>query len=65
MIGGSRMNKMLRDMIPEGMLLDATVSQQENKIQRTSYFSQIVYTNTLASVEAYIYFTVKQIIKFN
>jgi hypothetical protein len=39
MIGWSMMNTMLRDMIPEGLLLDVTVSQQENKIQRTSYFS--------------------------
>jgi hypothetical protein len=39
MIGGSSMNTMSHDMIPEGMLLDATVSQQENKIQQTSYFS--------------------------
>ena len=39
MIGWSKMNEILRDMIPNGMLLDVTLSPMEKKIQQPSYFN--------------------------
>ena len=52
MIGWSKMNEILRDMIPNGMLLDVTVSPMEKKRYNNHLIlTRLFSTNTLASVE--------------